>query len=196
VKRFLASAIVLLFVTALAGCERAEQSALQLSDITGAKFGRDFKLTDHNGRVRTLADFRGKVVTIFFGYTHCPDVCPTVLAEMAQVMRELGPDAKNVQVLFVTVDPERDTPDVLRKYVPAFYPSFLGLYGDANATARTAKEFKIVYQKHALPGGGYSMDHSAGTYIYDRKGRLRLYASNGSSAAVLLHDIRILLQNS
>ena len=135
-------------------------------------------------------------MTIFFGYTHCPDVCPTVLAEMAQVMRELGPDAKNVQVLFVTVDPERDTPDVLRKYVPAFYPSFLGLYGDANATARTAKEFKIVYQKHALPGGGYSMDHSAGTYIYDRKGRLRLYASNGSSAAVLLHDIRILLQNS
>lgn len=195
-KRFLASAIVLLFVTVLAGCEHAEQPALQLSDITGAKFGRDFKLTDHNGRVRTLADFRGKVVTIFFGYTHCPDVCPTVLAEMAQVMRELGPDAKNVQVLFVTVDPERDTPDVLRKYVPAFYPSFLGLYGDANATARTAKEFKIVYQKHALPGGGYSMDHSAGTYIYDRKGRLRLYASNGSSAAVLLHDIRILLQNS
>jgi protein SCO1/2 len=196
VKRFLASAIVLLFVTALAGCERAEQSALQLSDITGAKFGRDFKLTDHNGRVRTLADFRGKVVTIFFGYTHCPDVCPTVLAEMAQVMRELGPDAKNVQVLFVTVDPERDTPDVLRKYVPAFYPSFLGLYGDANATARTAKEFKIVYQKHVLPGGGYSMDHSAGTYIYDRKGRLRLYASYGNGAAVLLHDIRILLQNS
>ena len=195
-KRFLASAIVLLFVTALAGCERAEQSALQLSDITGAKFGRDFKLTDHNGRVRTLADFRGKVVTIFFGYTHCPDVCPTVLAEMAQVMRELGPDAKNVQVLFVTVDPERDTPDVLRKYVPAFYPSFLGLYGDANATARTAKEFKIVYQKHVLPGGGYSMDHSAGTYIYDRKGRLRLYASYGNGAAVLLHDIRILLQNS
>lgn len=195
-KRFLASAIVLLFVTVLAGCEHAEQPALQLSDITGAKFGRDFKLTDHNGRVRTLADFRGKVVTIFFGYTHCPDVCPTVLAEMAQVMRELGPDAKNVQVLFVTVDPERDTPDVLRKYVPAFYPSFLGLYGDAKATARTAKEFKIVYQKHALPGGGYSMDHSAGTYIYDRKGRLRLYASNGSSAAVLLHDIRILLQNS
>jgi len=146
--------------------------------------------------VRTLADFRGKVVTIFFGYTHCPDVCPTVLAEMAQVMRELGPDGKNVQVLFVTVDPERDTPDVLRKYVPAFYPSFLGLYGDANATARTAKEFKIVYQKNALPGGGYSMDHSAGTYIYDRKGRLRLYASNGSSAAVLLHDIRILLENS
>jgi len=196
VKRFLATAIVLLFVTVLASCEHAEQPALQLNDITGAKFGRDFKLTDHNGRVRTLADFRGKVVTIFFGYTHCPDVCPTVLAEMAQVMRELGPDGKNVQVLFVTVDPERDTPDVLRKYVPAFYPSFLGLYGDANATARTAKEFKIVYQKHALPGGGYSMDHSAGTYIYDRKGRLRLYASNGSSAAVLLHDIRILLENS
>ena len=195
-KRILASALVLLFATVLAGCERAGQSALQLSDITGAKFGRDFRLTDQNGRVRTLADFRGKVVTVFFGYTHCPDVCPTVLAEMAQVMRELGPDARNVQVLFVTVDPERDTPEVLQKYVPAFYPSFLGLYGDAEAMARTAKEFKIIYQKQALPGGGYSMDHSAGTYIYDRQGRLRLYASYGRGAAVLLHDIRILLKSS
>jgi len=196
VKRTLVSAIVLLFVTALAGCGRAGPPALQLTDITGAQFGRDFKLTDHNGRVRSLADFRGKVVTVFFGFTHCPDVCPTVLAEMAQVMRELGPDADRVQVLFVTVDPERDTPEVLRQYVPAFYPSFLGLYGDADDIARTAKEFKIVYQKQALPGGGYSVDHSAGTYIYDRQGRLRLYASYGRGTPALLHDIRILLQNS
>ena len=196
-KRILASALVLLLATALAGCERAaQQPALQLTDITGAKFGRDFRLTDHNGRERTLADFRGKVVTVFFGYTHCPDVCPTVLAEMAQVMRELGPDADKVQVLFVTVDPERDTPAVLQRYVPAFHPGFLGLYGDADAIARTAREFKIVYQKQALPGGGYTVDHSAGTYIYDPEGRLRLYASYGSGAAKLLHDIRILLQNS
>ncbi|MGW8182966.1 MAG: SCO family protein [Burkholderiales bacterium] len=195
-KRILASATLLLLVTALEGCGRTGPPALQLTDITGAQFGRDFELTDHNGRVRTLADFRGKVVTVFFGFTHCPDVCPTVLAEMAQVMRELGPDADKVQVLFVTVDPERDTPEVLRRYVPAFYPGFLGLYGDADAIARTAREFKIVYQKQALPGGGYSVDHSAGTYIYDPRGRLRLYASYGSGAAKLLHDIRILLRNS
>jgi len=196
VKRLLASASFLLLVTLLAACGRAGPPALQLTDITGAQFGRDFELTDHNGRVRTLADFRGKVVTVFFGFTHCPDVCPTVLAEMAQVMRELGPDADKVQVLFVTVDPERDTPEVLRRYVPAFYPGFLGLYGSADAIARTAKEFKIFYQKQALPGGGYSVDHSAGTYIYDPRGRLRLYASYGSGAAKLLHDIRILLAAS
>ena len=195
-NRLLTSATLILFVTVLAACGRAGPPALQLTDITGAQFGRNFELTDHNGRVRTLADFRGKVVTVFFGFTHCPDVCPTVLAEMAQVMRELGPDADKVQVLFVTVDPERDTPEVLRRYVPAFYPSFLGLYGSADAIARTAREFKIFYQKQALPGGGYSVDHSAGTYIYDPRGRLRLYASYGSGAAKLLHDIRILLQNS
>ena len=155
-----------------------------------------FKLTDHNGRARTLEDFRGKVVTVFFGFTHCPDVCPATLAEMAQVMRELGPDAERVQVLFVTVDPERDTAQVLKQYVPSFHPSFLGLYGDADAIARTAKEFKIFYQKQPLPGGGYSVDHSAGTYIYDPAGRVRLFASHGRGAGLLLHDIRILLASS
>ncbi|KPK18901.1 MAG: photosynthetic protein synthase I [Betaproteobacteria bacterium SG8_41] len=181
----------------LAGCERAPQPpAFQLTDVTGAEFGRGFSLTDHNGRARTLADFRGKVVTVFFGFTHCPDVCPTALAEMAEVMRELGPDAQKVQVLLITVDPERDTAEVLRQYVPSFHASFLGLHGDADAIARTAKEFKVFYQKQALPGGGYSVDHSAGTYMYDREGRLRLYASHGRGAAALVHDIRILLQNS
>lgn len=196
-KHVFPSVLALLLVAFIAGCDRtSDKQTFQLSDITGAEFGRDFSLTDHNGRARTLADFRGKVVTVFFGFTHCPDVCPTTLAEMAQVMRELGPDAEKVQVLFITVDPERDTPEVLRQYVPAFHPSFLGLYGDADATARTAKEFKVFYQKQPLPGGGYSVDHSAGTYIYDRQGRLRLYASYGSGAAKLLHDIRILLQAS
>lgn len=196
-KHVFPSVLALLLVAFIAGCDRtSDKQTFQLSDITGAEFGRDFSLTDHNGHARTLADFRGKVVTVFFGFTHCPDVCPTTLAEMAQVMRELGPDAEKVQVLFITVDPERDTPEVLRQYVPAFHPSFLGLYGDADATARTAKEFKVFYQKQPLPGGGYSVDHSAGTYIYDRQGRLRLYASYGSGAAKLLHDIRILLQAS
>jgi len=197
VKRILAGIVALVLAALLTGCERApQQPALQLTDITGADFGRGFSLTDHNGRARTLADFRGKVVAVFFGFTHCPDVCPTTLAEMAQVMRELGPDAEKVQVLLITVDPERDTAEVLRQYVPSFHASFLGLYGDADAIARTAKEFKVFYQKQPLPGGGYSVDHSAGTYIYDRQGRLRLYASHGRGAAVLVHDIRMLLGTS
>lgn len=196
-KRVFAGVLLSLLVTFLAGCDGPPQPpAFKLTDITGAPFGRELSLTDHNGRARTLADFRGKVVTVFFGFTHCPDVCPTTLAEMAQVMGELGADAEKVQVLFITVDPERDTPELLRRYVPSFHASFLGLHGDADATARTAKDFKVFYQKQALPDGGYSVDHSAGTYIFDRAGRLRLYASYGSGAAKLLHDIRILLQSS
>jgi protein SCO1/2 len=196
-KGVIAGIVALFLASLLAGCERTPSPpAFKLTDITGAPFGRELDLTDHNGKARTLADFRGKVVTIFFGFTHCPDVCPTTLAEMAAVMRELGPDGQKVQVLFITVDPERDTPQVLRQYVPSFHPDFLGLYGDADALERTAREFKIVYQKQALPGGGYSVDHSAGTYIFDTEGRLRLYASYGSGAAKLLHDIRILLAAS
>lgn len=196
-KTLLAGVFALLFASLLAGCERTPPPpAFQLTDITGAPFGQGFSLTDHNGQVRTLADFRGKVVTVFFGFTHCPDVCPTTLAEMSQVMRELGPEAQRVQVLFITVDPERDTPPVLKQYVPSFHPGFLGLSGDSDAIARTAKEFKVFYQKQVLPGGGYSVDHSAGTYIYDPEGRLRLYASYGSGAAKLLHDIRVLLNAS
>lgn len=196
-KGIVVGVVTLALASLLAGCERTpSKPAFKLTDITGAPFGREFNLTDHNGKARTLADFRGKVVTVFFGFTHCPDVCPTTLAEMAAVMRELGPDEQKVQVLFITVDPERDTAQVLKQYVPSFNPAFLGLYGDADALARTAKEFKIVYQKQALPGGGYSVDHSAGTYIFDTEGRLRLYASYGSGAAKLLHDIRILLAAS
>lgn len=196
-KSILASLTALLLAALLAGCERAPQPpAFQLTDVTGAEFGRGFSLTDHNGRARTLADFRGKVVTVFFGFTHCPDVCPTALAEMAEVMRKLGPDAEKVQVLLITVDPERDTAEVLRQYVPSFHASFLGLHGDADAITRTAKEFKVFYQKQVLPGGGYSVDHSAGTYIYDPAGRVRLYASHGRGPAALLHDIRILLEGA
>ena len=179
----------------LAGCGGGAPQApkFTLTDVTGAGFGRELNLTDHNGKPRTLADFRGKVVTVFFGFTHCPDVCPTTLAEMAQVMKELGADADQLQVLFVTVDPERDTPQVLKQYVPSFHPSFLGLYGDLDSTARAAKEFKVYFQKQPVKGGGYSVDHGAGTFILDREGRLRLFAQYGQGAAVMLHDIRLLL---
>jgi protein SCO1/2 len=191
-----ATVALLLLAALIAGCDSSPKPpSFQLTDLTGAEFGRDFQLTDHNGKPRTLADFKGKVVAIFFGYTHCPDVCPITLGELAIVANELGKDAGRMQVLFITADPERDTPAVLSKYVPAFHPDFLGLYGDADATARTAKEFKVFYQKQPLPGGGYSVDHSAGTYIYDTAGRLRLFAGYGQGAPKMLHDIRLLLQN-
>jgi len=184
-----------LLAALIAGCDSSPKPSFQLTDLTGAEFGRYFQLTDHHGRLRTLADFKGKVVAIFFGYTHCPDVCPTALGELASVANELGKDAGRMQVLFITVDPERDTPAVLSQYVPAFHPDFLGLYGDADATVRTAKEFKVFYQKQPVPGGGYSVDHSAGTYLYDTAGRLRLFAGYGQGAPKMLHDIRLLLQD-
>jgi protein SCO1 len=182
-------------VFSLAGCgEQGEKPVFKLTDVTGASFGKTLELSDHNGQRRTLADFKGKVVAVFFGFTHCPDVCPTTLVEMANVRKELGGDAGRLQVLFVSVDPERDTAEVLKRYVPAFHPSFLGLTGNADEIARAAKEFKIYYQKQKLPSGGYTMDHSAGTYILDDEGRLRLFAQYGAGAPTLLHDIRQLLK--
>jgi protein SCO1 len=164
-------------------------------DVTGADFGRDFALSDHNGKPRALADFKGKVVVVFFGFTRCPDVCPTTLAEMKQVKEKLGQDGERLQVLFVTVDPERDTPDLLGKYVSAFDPTFLGLYGNAEATARTAKEFKVFYQK--VPGStpdNYSVDHTAASYVFDPSGRLRLFAKQGQGPDAFAHDVRLLLK--
>lgn len=186
---------LLVVIAALAACSGGNDEArFQLTDVSGADFGKALDLTDHTGRARKLDDFRGKVVVVFFGYTHCPDVCPTTLAELASVMKELGPAAQRVQVLFVTVDPERDTPEVLAQYVPSFNPTFLGLHGDADATARAAKSFKVFYQKQAQAGGGaYTVDHAAGTYILDTDGRLRLFAQYGAGAPALLHDIRALL---
>jgi len=193
-KNFFAATFWLLAAALAGGCgDKAEAPRFKLTDVTGAGFGKALNLTDHNGRPRTLADFRGKVVTVFFGFTHCPDVCPTTLVEMAQVMKELGADADQLQVLFVTVDPERDTQKLLAQYVPSFHPGFIGLYGDRDATARAAKEFKIYYNKQPATGGSYSVDHSAGTFILDREGRLRLFAQYGQGAAALLHDIRLLL---
>jgi protein SCO1/2 len=189
--------IVLFFViSVLTACQQG-QPVFQSTDITGAEFGKAFLLTDHNGKVRSLEDFRGKIVVVFFGFTHCPDVCPTTLAELAGAVKKLGPKGKKVQVLLVTVDPERDTPEVLAKYVTAFGPEFLGLRGSAEETARVAKEFKVIYQKVAGPRPeNYTMDHSAGSYVFDTRGRLRLYVGYGKGADVFAHDIELLLKQS
>ena len=194
-NKLLSAGLLLGVLGVLSGCDTtAKVEAFKSTDITGADFGKDFHLTDHNGKARSLADFKGKLVVLFFGYTHCPDVCPATLAELALVMKQLGEDAKKVQVLFVTVDPERDTPQLLAQYVPSFDPGFLGLYGDLDATARTAKEFKVVHQKVAgSRPDNYTMDHSAGTYVFDQSGRLRLFVSYGRGAPVMLHDLRLLL---
>lgn len=180
----------------LAGCDKLDNRPVQFrnTDLTGLDYAKDFALTDHNGRPRTLADFKGKVVVMFFGYTQCPDVCPTTMVEMADVIKELGPAGKDVQVLFVTIDPERDTRQLLAQYVPAFYPTFLGLYGDAAATARTARQFKVFYAK--VPGATpstYSMDHTAGSYVFDRSGKLRLFLRHGKGPAAIVPDLRQLL---
>lgn len=151
-----------------------------------------FHLNDAGGKARSLSDFRGKVVVLFFGYTHCPEVCPTTLADLAQVMRKLGEEAKEVQVLFVTLDPERDTPDVLGKYVPYFDPSFMGLYGDAQATAQAAKVFAVHYEKHA-DKNGYTLDHSDSTFLIGKEGKRVLMSPYGQRSDFLLEDIRLLL---
>ena len=179
---------------ALVACDGGEPK-FRSTDITGVDYGRALELTDHQGKPRRLADFRGKAVVLFFGFTHCPDVCPTTLADMAQVMRELGADAERVQVLFVTVDPERDTQEALAKYVPAFDPRFLGLRGSLEATRAVAKEFKVYFEKR--PGktpGDYSIDHSAQSYVIDPQGRLRLFVRHERIAEDLAPDLRVLLQ--
>lgn len=193
-----AAAAAGLAALALMACQPApEPQVFQATDITGAPFARDFTLTDHTGKTRTLADFRGKVVAIFFGYTHCPDVCPTTLADFAAALKLLGPDAARVQVLFVTVDPERDTPELLQAFVPAFNPSFLGLYTDAASLQRLAKEFKVVYQKTSVKADDdYLIDHSASTYVYDAKGKLRLLMPYGSSPDAIANDLKVLLSGA
>lgn len=177
----------------LAGCDSGAPS-FKGTDITGADYGRVLELVDHHGKPRRLEDWRGKAVVLFFGFTHCPDVCPTTLADMAQVMRELGPLADRVQVLFVTVDPARDTQAALAKYVPAFDARFVGLRGSEEATRAVAKEFKIYFEKR--PGrtpGEYSVDHSAQSYVIDPQGRLRLFVRHERIAQDLAPDLRALL---
>lgn len=170
------------------------QSSFKNTDVTGLDYAKDFAMTDHTGKMRTLADFKGKAVVVFFGYTQCPDVCPTTMAEMASVMKQLGPLSDKVQVLFVTVDPERDTPELLSKYVPAFDPRFLGLVGDKEATEKMAKEFRVFFQKvQGKEPGSYTMDHTAGSYVFDPQGRLRLFVRHGQGAEPIAHDLKLLL---
>lgn len=157
---------------------------------------RKLALTDHDGRQVTLDTFKGKVVVLFFGYTHCPDVCPTTLSDMSQAIKSLPPeDAGKIQVLFVTVDPERDTPDILKAYVPYFNPGFLGLYGSKEQVAQAAREFRVVYRKHVEPGAtDYLVDHSAGSYVLDTSGRLRVYLPFAMKPADVAHDLAVLLK--
>jgi protein SCO1/2 len=174
-----------------AGCDSGPK--FRSTDITGADYGKSLDLTDHNGKPRHLEDFRGKAVVVFFGFTHCPDVCPTTLAEMAQVVKSLGPDGDRVQVLLVTVDPERDTKEALGKYVTAFDPRFLGMYGDLEQTRRVAKDFKIYFEKRKT-GDTYSIDHSAQSYVIDPQGRLRLFVRHDRISSDLPDDLKTLLR--
>lgn len=191
-RRLVCAALCALLLVTL-GCDK--KPGFNTLDITGiAGYGSDFRLTDHDGKPRTMADFHGKVVVMFFGYTHCPDVCPSTLAEMRQVMQILGKDAERLQVLFVTVDPARDTQALLAQYVPSFHPSFLGLYGDAAATEKVARDFKIIYR--IAPGKtaeSYTVDHTAASLVFDTQGRLRLFVPNETGADKLAPDIKNLL---
>ena len=177
----------------LAGCSENKPSFAAI-DITGADYARDFALTDHNGQARSIKDFAGKVVVLFFGYTQCPDVCPTTLAELAEVKKLLGPDGERVQGLFVTLDPERDTPEVLAAYMANFDPTFLALIPTPEQLVALAKEYKVYYKKaDGKTPTSYTMDHSAGSYVYDPRGKLRLYTRYGTDTQPLAADIRLLL---
>ena len=184
------SSIIIFSLALLAGCEG--QPKFKSTDITGADYGKTLELTDHNGKPRHLQDFRGKAVVLFFGFTRCPDVCPTTLADTAQALKSLGPLADRVQVLMVTVDPERDKPDVLKSYVTAFNPGFLGLYGDEDATRRAAKEFKVYFEKRK-EGDDYTMDHSGQSYVLDPQGRLRLLVRPERIPSDLAADLKTIL---
>jgi protein SCO1 len=164
-------------------------------DVTGANYAKNFELTDHNGQVRHLTDFAGKIVVMFFGYTQCPDVCPTSMAELAEVKKALGPDGDKLQGLFVTVDPERDKPEMLKAYMANFDPTFLALTTTPEKLAELAKDYKVYYKKvDGKTPTSYTMDHSAGSYVYDTKGQLRLFTRYGSGPAALVADIKLLLK--
>jgi protein SCO1/2 len=181
----------------LGGCDRLGGGAkepFKAVDITGAEYARELSLPDADGKLRTLADFKGKVTLVFFGYTQCPDVCPTTLAELAAVKRDLGKDGERVQGVFVSVDPQRDTPEILRAYMASFGPGFVALRGSPEETKIAARNFKVFYAQ--APGkteGSYTVDHTAGTYVFDAQGRVRLFVRYGSGAEALTHDLKLLL---
>lgn len=190
--------VLLLAIPFLSSCKTEDSKPTFLStDVTSAGLGGDFTLRDHSGNLRTLEDFKGKVVILFFGYTHCPDVCPATMAELATAMTKLGGEASRVQVLFISVDPERDTPEVLKEYLSAFNPDFLGLYGDERAIKKVTREYRIHSQKQTGESEGHhTVDHSTGSYILDTKGKVRLYVSSDKGPEVFIHDISELLKTS
>ncbi len=200
-KLLLPLACLFACVLSLSACDQKSlplpKTVFANTDITGLDYGKDFSLTDHKGKPRTIADFRGKLVFVFFGYTHCPDICPTTLSDMAGIMTSLGPDADKLQVLFITLDPERDTPEAMAGYVPAFHPGFLGLYGDRAATEKVARDFKIFQQRVPGPDGkSYTIDHTAASFVFDTRGHLRLFVRHGQNGAPLLNDLKLLLSES
>ncbi len=187
------NSLLLLFVASLTACAPDLPSPYHAMDVSWQHTKADFHLTDFNGKTRSLEDFSRKVVVLFFGYTHCPEVCPTTLADLAQVMRMLGKDADRVQVLFVTLDPERDSPELLAQFVPSFDHSFLGLYGDAQATAQAAQAFGVNFVKQFNKHGGYTVDHSDGTFLIGINGQPLLLSPYGQRTELVLQDIKLLL---
>ncbi|TXC65435.1 SCO family protein [Piscinibacter aquaticus] len=190
-------ALISIATLLLAGCDKpgaGSGASFKAVDITGAEYARTLSLQDPDGKTRTLADFKGKVTVVFFGYTQCPDVCPTTMAELAQVKKSLGADGERIQGVFVTVDPDRDTPELLKAYMASFDPSFVALRGTPDQTAAMAREFKVFYAK--VPGkaeGTYTMDHTAGSYVFDAAGKVRLFVRYGSGADALAADLKTLL---
>lgn len=180
----------------IAGCSENKPSFASI-DVTGADYAKDFSLTDHNGQPRTLKDFSGRIVVMFFGFTQCPDVCPTSMAELAEIKKILGPKGDRLQGLFVTVDPQRDTPQVLKAYMANFDPTFLALYTTPEKLVELAKDYKVYFKKvDGKTPTSYTMDHSAGSFVYDTTGRLRLYTRYGTGAKPLAQDIELLLRQS
>jgi len=177
----------------LSGCSEPPVAFTGI-DITGADYAKGFSLTDHNGQARTLADFKGKAVVVFFGFTQCPDVCPTSLSEMAQAKQLLGQDGERLQGLFISIDPERDTPAIMKEYMASFDPSFLALHAKLDELPELAKSYKIFYKKVEGPTPtSYTVDHSAGSYIYDTQGRIRIYHRYNTGAQALANDVKALL---
>ncbi|WP_341907668.1 SCO family protein [Polaromonas sp. YR568] len=183
-------------MVALAGCS-PDKPQFKSIDLTGADYAKGFSLTDQHGNVRTLGDFDGKVVVVFFGFTQCPDVCPTSMTELVQIKQMLGADGDKLQAVFITVDPERDTAELLKPYMANFDPGFIALRPTAEQLAQVAKDFKVYYKKvEGKTPGSYTMDHSAGSYVFDTQGRIRLYSRYGTGAEPLASDIKLLLKNS
>jgi protein SCO1/2 len=193
-RRFALSALAASFLAAACTQSKPQFAAI---DLTGADYAKDFQLPDHNGQLRSLKDFKGKLVVLFFGYTQCPDVCPTTMAEIAEAKKLLGPDGDKLQALFVTIDPDRDTPALLKAYMANFDPTFLALRGSPEQLAAMAKDFKVYYKKvEGKTPTSYTMDHSAASFVYDTQGRLRLYTRYGSGPQVLASDLKLLLKQA